>query len=165
MKKILLTQGQIALIDDQDLELINQYKWCAHFKPKKNGGIYTAVHSSKSKTILMHRLIMNAKEKTIVDHIDRNPLNNQRSNLRFANNISNAGNQGLRSNNTSGYKGVTWSKNKQVWRAQIGINRTIKNLGTYKTVELAAAAYDKAAQEYFGEFAGLNTVKERYVTQ
>lgn len=169
MKKIPLTQGQVALVDDDDFERLNQFKWCAHFQPNRaNGGGYNAVRNAKrdgkAVTVLMHREILNAPHDKQVDHIDRDALNNQRSNLRLANPAPNGANQGLRKNNTSGYRGVYFFKGWGKYVAQIKVNGKVKNLGGFKTAEEAAIRYNEAAQAEYGEFAVLNSINKLEVT-
>lgn len=167
MKTIPLTQGKVALVDDDDYEKVNQFKWYAHLGG--NGRWYAtrqvmlrsraearATGLPRHTTQQMHRFIMdldfgNPQE---VDHIDRvNTLDNQRSNLRVTL-TQNQQNVGLRKNNFSGFKGVTSVRGK--WRAMIGVNGKTIHLGTFPTPELAAAAYDAAALEHQGEFAVTN---------
>jgi len=88
-----------------------------------------------------------------VDHIDEIVYNNLLENLREATRSQNQMNVGIRKDNTSGYKGVTWFKKKNKWNAQISINGKHKSLGYYHSIEEAKVAYDKAAQEIYGEFA------------
>jgi hypothetical protein len=88
-----------------------------------------------------------------VDHINSNTSDNSFANLRLATNSQNACNRGAPSNNTSGYKGVTWKKLKNRWSAQIMINSKKKNLGYFDTAEDAYAAYCKAADDFHGNFA------------
>ncbi len=165
MKKIKLTQGKYALVDDEDYDFLNQWKWCAHYQPTRNSGKYNAVRSAvvdgKNITILMHRLIMDAPAGVIIDHKDRNPLNNQRHNLRFANHSLNGANMGLKRNNKSGYRGVYWSEERKKYQAQIQVNQKMKNLGRYLSIKEAAMAYNRAAKEAFGEFAILNVIRKR----
>lgn len=91
-----------------------------------------------------------------VDHINGDTLDNRRSNLRLCTVSGNNHNRMKSKNNTSGYKGVSWLKQNQKWRAYIKVNSKDKHLGCYLDKEDAARAYDKAAKEYFGEFARLN---------
>jgi hypothetical protein len=80
----------------------------------------------------------------VIDHIDQNPQNNKIENLRRANVYINNQNQGTRKNNTSGYKGVSWSKQKQRWRATITILGKHKTLGFFLEKEEAYECYLKA---------------------
>lgn len=91
-----------------------------------------------------------------VDHINRVKSDNRWFNLRIANRSQNNGNEGLRTTNTSGRKGVVWDKDRRKWRAQIGVGGKVRNLGRFDKIEDAAAAYDKAAMEGYGEYAVTN---------
>lgn len=90
-----------------------------------------------------------------VDHVDTNPLNNRRENLRLATPTQNNANQNRRRDNTSGFKGVSYSKNAKKWMATIQIKGQRKHIGYFATAEQAYEAYCKVAKEYFGEFARL----------
>jgi len=181
MKKIKLTQGKFALVDDEDFEELNQYKWCAYID-KKNG-MYRAMRSvviqynpkMKTKGIIMHRAILGIVDPKIhVDHIDGNSLNNTRANLRKATPTQNGANRRTSKANTSGYRGVCFRKKsgtdrygnklpfpKKEWVAQININGKRVGLGYFTTAEEAARAFDKAAKMIYGDFCGkLNFEKE-----
>jgi len=107
----------------------------------------------------MHRLILNPPAGITIDHINGNGLDNRRENLRLAGRGQNQCNRGKQSNNTSGFKGVTWHKNLNKWEAGISISGKRYHVGFYKTPEAAARAYDDAAKKYHGEFARLNFPK------
>jgi hypothetical protein len=104
----------------------------------------------------MHNVIMSFLEGYEIDHKDGDGLNNQRYNLRVTTHTQNMKNQRLRSNNTSGYKGVTWHKGAGKWYAQIQVDGKRTYLGLFTILEDAARAYDTAALEHYGEFARLN---------
>ena len=91
----------------------------------------------------------------MVDHIDRNPLNNTRQNLRLATNAQNQHNTGKWATNTSGYKGVFWHKHAQRWKAVIKIGKRVMWLGTFKTPEAAYQAYCEAVKKYRGEYGAV----------
>jgi hypothetical protein len=91
--------------------------------------------------------------KNQIDHINCNPNDNRIANLRESNQSQNKANDRIRSNNTSGFKGVSWSAERRKWQSHIMVNYRSKHLGCYHTREEAHAAYVKAAQEHFGEFA------------
>ena len=120
--------------------------------------------NSKSKKYPIHQLVAKAflpaptEEGSVIDHIDRNGLNNQRNNLRDSTRSQNNANRGLNKNNTSGYKGVCWNKQKQKWHARIRVNYKYVQLGLFDNIKDAARAYNKAALKYFGEFAWLNPI-------
>ena len=153
MREISLTQGKFAIVDDEDYERISAHKWSF-----QNGGyaVRTEKHGNSHHVILMHRVISGAREGQQVDHIDHNTLDNRKSNIRVCSPSQNHGNRGLNKNNTSGYKGVAKSVGCSTWRAYIAIDYRQISLGSYRSPVEAAMAYDKAAQEYFGEFASFN---------
>lgn len=91
--------------------------------------------------------------KAQIDHRDLNATNNSWANLREATRSQNCYNQGARTNNTSGYKGVSWHKASGKWTAQTRINGKAAHLGLFGTAELAHRAYIEAAREHHGEFA------------
>lgn len=159
MKEILLTQNKVALVDDEDYEYLNQWHW--HL----TGISYAARGTFKkgiAKTVRMHNAIMNPPEGMVVDHIDHNGLNNQRSNLRICSRKENRRNQRGFFNSKSIYKGVAFgidrrNKNEYTYiKAKIRFDGKVINLGNFKTEKDAAIAYDKAAMEHYGEFACLN---------
>jgi hypothetical protein len=158
MKTIPLTQGQHAIVDDEDYPELSQFKWCAH----RNGNTFYAVRTEwtdgKDRSIMMHRQIVGLGhgDKREVDHRSGDGLNNQTSNLRIATHQQNQHNQRLQRRTASGYKGVCWVKRDKKWRADIAINSKPKWLGLFNTAAEAAHAYDKAALELHGEFACLN---------
>lgn len=155
MKQIALTKGKFALVDDEDFEKLNSYKWYA----TKNGTKYyaskggTMLNGKSLKKVYMHRFILNNPTRLVVDHIDGNSLNNQKFNLRQCTKRQNSLNQGKNSNNKSGYKGVCYFKG--VFIAQISINKKNTYLGRFKTKDEAYEAYCKACTKYHGEYARL----------
>jgi hypothetical protein len=145
MRKIQLTQGKMAMVDDEDFKYLNQWKWHLH------GDGYAC---RTMKKIKMHRVLIDCPINLEVDHIDGNKLNNQKSNLRICTHQQNMANQKKYKTNTTGYKGVTiW---KQYIRAQIQINKKRIYLGFFPDLISAAKAYDKKAKELWGSFARLN---------
>lgn len=155
-KQIELTQGMVAVVDDADFEWLNQWKWCV----ARYGNHAYAEHSirlpsGKQAAEKMHRLILNAPKGMEVDHIDRDGLNNQRSNLRLATRSQNAINI-LAGKGVSKFRGVTLDKRSGNWRSGIRINQKYIWLGAYKTEIDAARAYDAGALQYHGEYAQLN---------
>lgn len=147
----MVVAGIEILIYKIDSDLIRDYNWSW-----ANGYLRAWVDG---KTQSLHRIIAERMEFHIsdqIDHIDGNKLNNQRNNLRSATSSQNAINSKKPKNNTSGYKGVSWSKKSKKWRAQICFEGKQIHLGFFDDSKDAANAYDKAALKYFGEFARLN---------
>lgn len=108
MKKIKLTQGKYAIVDDEDFEWLNQWKWC-YCKYV----IRDIILNKKNKRIYMHRLIMNTPEKMQTDHINGNKLDNRRNNLRICTQSQNNMNRKISKLNTSGYRGIYWDKDNK----------------------------------------------------
>jgi hypothetical protein len=151
MKKIKLTQGLSAQVDDSDYPWLNVWKWCA----VKGKYTYYAVRSKpgeRHKLLWMHRLIMNTPDDQEVDHQDHNGLNCQRHNMRNATHSENKKN--VTPFGRSKYLGVSYH-GKRI-QASININGKPTHLGYFKTEEAAARRYDEMAKLHHGEFANLN---------
>lgn len=152
MKEIPLTQNKKALVDDDDIELLSKHTWCAWWSGRR----WYAQCRFQRKVIYMHRLVTNASNGLEVDHIDKDGLNNQKSNLRVCTRGQNSRNTGKSKSNKSGYKGVCWASRRQSWLAQIKADGKNYFLGHYDDPIEAARAYDAKARELFGEFARTN---------
>lgn len=154
------------MVDDEDYEFLNQYKW--HFTAKGYASRKVHFPSSRAKQVgkefLMHRVIAFATPDYQVDHIDGNKLNNQKSNLRLCTNSQNHMNKKLQSNSSSGYKGVSFEKSINRYRAYINFEGKRYNLKTHSTPEQAAEAYNLKAKELFGKFANLNDIQLKPTT-
>ncbi len=139
------------MVDTVDLHLVSGFKW--YSVEKEEGTIYAQTNIGKS-TVQMQRLILGRPKGKLVDHRDRDGLNNRRSNLRVCEipNLNNANSKKYKSN-TSGFKGVSWHAGSGKWRAVIGFKRKIISLGLHDTPEKAHKAYMEKAQELYGEFA------------
>jgi len=158
MKEIQLTQGKVALIDDEMFDRVSYFKWYA----TKHGRTFYAVTTislgnGKEKKLSVHNLIIGCPIR-YTDHVDGDGLNNQKSNLRLATATQNQGNTVKQSGCTSKYKGVSWAKTRNKWKASIEIKGRNNHLGVFDPDQehMAAMAYDLAAIEYFGEFAKTN---------
>ena len=159
MKEIKLTQGKVALVDDELFEELNKYIWFAAKDVSVTTAKYYARCNHQGKKIKMHRLIMGVSDPKIkTDHKDGDGLNNQKENLRLCSDLENGRNKKIPSSNTSGYKGVHQTR-KGKWVARIGIDYKKIHLGVFDNPVDAAIAYDKKAKELFGDFAKLN-IKE-----
>ena len=149
-----LVRGGTALVDDDDREFINGFKWYPH-----TGGY--AIAYKNNLYIYMHRLILNSEKGVLVDHINKNKLDNRRSNLRPVTRSQNLFNSSGQKHRKSKYKGVFYAKQNRKWCAQISYYKSKrKGLGYFLTEEAAALAYNDAAKKYFGEYAQLNVIKK-----
>lgn len=154
-----MTKGRYAIVDPDDYEEINLYRWCIKFNGHNYYAERTQYNSGKRKKIFMHRQITAAPKGVIVDHININGLDNRKANLRFATATQNNWNSRRGCNKgTSKYKGVGWNKQRGKWRATLCNNSGKIHLGYFDNEKEAARTYDKAILEYRGEFAVLNNV-------
>lgn len=156
-REIPLTQGQVAIVDAEDYEILSQYKWWAQYDPHVKG--HYAVTQIKRgpkdwPRVPMHRMILGltSGDPLQVDHIDRNTLNNRKSNLRRATASQNSCNRRQARPNKHGYKGVTWDSSRSKWKAQIRVKGKLITVGRFDEITKAAEAYREAAQRYQGEF-------------
>lgn len=157
MKEIPLTRDLIALVDDEDYEELSGFDWYADDLGYANRVLPFDPESGWYPRMPMHRQIAGIcrSDKRQVDHIDRNPLNNQRSNLRICTVGQNALNRSILITNTSGFKGVSWHKKYKKWLAQIQIRNKKTVIGFYDSPEIAHVAYCVAAMELHGEFSNI----------
>ena len=144
MKKIKLTHGAVALVDDEDFEHLNQFKW--HLSD--GGYAHRTQYKPKPKAIRMHRVINKTPDKLFTDHINQDKLDNRRTNLRTVNKSQNSINTGLRSTNKSGHKGVYWDSWSRRWRAELKINYKKITLGRYTNINDAIKARKLAELKY-----------------
>lgn len=154
-KEIPLKNGGFAIVDDADYELVSRFNWTRSLVPwalnyvtgyalAENGVYYSN----------LHRFLLQAPPRVKGDHINRNPLDNRRCNLRLATDSVSAQNRGIFKSNTSGYRGV--GRHMGGWRAVIAKDKKLRYLGRFATAEDAARAYDKAARELYGPHAFVN---------
>lgn len=157
-REIQLTQGQVALVSSHRFEELNAFKWAAWWCPNTRT-FYAVRHSpranGKSRTVYMHRQILGleAGDKREGDHVNLATLDNTDENLRVATSSQNKWNRCAPSNNTSGYKGVSWSKTCSKWRAYISVHAKQTHLGLFPTAEEARDAYLSAVKRFHGEFS------------
>lgn len=159
MKKIALTRGKTALVDDADYERLNRLKWYAlptSYTYYAVRGIHKA--KNKQRTEWMHRTILGLQESDSreCDHRDGNGLNNQQSNLRICTSTQNKQSSRKLTIGTSKYKGVYWHCHYRKWISRISINNKQIYLGSFNSEIDAARVYDKATLKNRGEFALTN---------
>lgn len=147
MKKIVLTQGKFALVDDVDFEWLNQWKWCC----SGNGAVHRNIGGQKRQ--YMHRLIMNNPERQVIDHINGNRLDNQRNNLRSCSQQENTFNGKTRKNNRSGYKDIWWDMQRKKWFVQIMRDGKKYSIGRFIKLEEAIEARNRELYELHGDFS------------
>lgn len=141
MKEIQLTQGKVALVDDEDFEELSRYKWYA-MKVKK---LWYAARGDHN-FYMHHQILGKPPQGLVTDHIDDNGLNNQKENLRFITQRENC--QYPRTGNKSSpHPGVNWHKQRRKWRARIWVNSRERYLGLFNSEGEAAQAYQDALEE------------------
>jgi hypothetical protein len=160
MATIPLTQGKRTEIDDADMDVVSRHSW--------SFGTGYAQSKIRGKLVRLHRFLMNPPDGLTVDHIDGNPLNNRRSNLRICDQQKQTWNTRKRKGGQSSkFKGVSWLPGRMIWRAVIKFNGKSKLVGFFASEVEAAFAYNKAAKQYRQEYAALNfpNVSEMVFTQ
>jgi hypothetical protein len=146
-KQIPLTQGKVALVDDEDYERLNSFKWCAQKSRNTYYAIRSVKNNGKNHTIRMHLMLIDVPKDMNTDHINNNGLDNRKENLRVVTIRENQQNRIASINKTSKYVGVSWNTRDKRWRAQIYHNGVHRDLGNYKDEEDAHEAYLKACEE------------------
>lgn len=156
MKEIPLTQGRVAIVDDEDYEALIKRKWCFSACTRRSAGYASRYLTVEGKKVVirMHRHIMGLRygDGMEVDHIDGNRLNNRRSNLRVCTHAQNAKNNALSRRNKSGFTGVRFHPIDLCYVAAIVINSKKIHLGNFKTIEEAKKARLDSEIQHFGEF-------------
>ena len=142
-----------ALIDLSDIEKVGKHRWYASTKG----------YVKSQDNLRLHRLVMDAPDGYLVDHVNRIPLDNRKSNLRLCTPAENSRNVGISQANSTGFKGVYFEKLNNKYRARIKYNGKRVSLGCYENAVDAAIAYDKKAIELFGDFAYTNFPKDNYI--
>ena len=151
IKLIPLTKGQNAIVDIADYDFLMQWNWCASWSETTRSFYAKRKNADTGKMVYMHRaLVGNSHDE--VDHRNRNTLDNRRENLRGCDGSPNRQNSPKRRTNTSGYKGVSWCKERALWVAHIQVNEKSFYLGGYHSKEDAYEAYCVRAKAVFGEF-------------
>lgn len=164
--RIPLSQGISAIVDDQDAERVLQYRWHVDDRGRTKYALSTVRLPGPPPrlqrfTLRMHRLVMDAPNGLLVDHIDGDGLNNTRANLRLCGAKENSWHCiRMPAGGLCAYRGVSRNRNRNgslgSWIAQIQLNGKNRRLGSFATPQEAARAYDEAAIRTFGEFACLN---------
>jgi hypothetical protein len=149
IKIIYGTKDEEILVSNEDYSLLSRHKW------NVNAHGYARC-SIGNVDVFMHKLIQPSKVSYVIDHINRNKLDNQRENLRAIHRSQNDFNQGKPKNNTSGYLGVMYRKDRDCYYAQISINNEYFHIGSGLEKEEAAKLRDYIAWRARGEYAVFN---------
>ena len=138
------TRGEEFYFDLEDFYKIKNYTWYIDSK---------GYVKKSNPDFRMHRLVMNVFDPNImIDHIYHKKYDNRKSQLRIVTNSQNQMNRDIPSQNISGFRGISWHKNKKAWIAQIGLDGKLKYLGLYKNINDAISARIEAEKYYFGEY-------------
>lgn len=151
MKYIPVSRGKWrTAVDDDMYGVLSLSKW--HYK---KGYVCRVVRGENGRYTIqyMHRIIMQTPKGMETDHIDRDKMNNQRSNLRVCTGTQNKWNRGMLRNNKTGFRGVCFAKKSGKWQAGIRMNGKQVYLGQYSTPEEASAVYNRVAKSLRGEYA------------
>jgi len=149
-----LTHGQVTVVDFADFERVRGYTW---YTVAKGGRKYARRSRSDGPAVYLHHEVMGKRQGLHLDHVDGDGLNNCRLNLRFLTPALNQANRSrLNRNNTSGFRGVTFSAHRKIFIAQIAVGRKGIFLGHFTCPVEAARVRDMAAKKYFGSAAALN---------
>ncbi|WP_297419141.1 HNH endonuclease [Clostridium sp.] len=146
-----------AIIDVNNIDIIKNYKWL--LRGDKGYNYVGTTTKQKGKILRLHRLLLNAKDNELVDHINHNTLDNRLKNLRKVDKSKNAMNEKIKNNNKSGVTGVFWNNKTQKWWAYINKNKKRYSLGYYLDIEDAIKVRKDAEEKYFGEYSYNNSMK------
>lgn len=152
MRRIKLTQGYSAIVDDEDYDFLSRWKWHVLVGSKVYAMRNSTPSNGKRHHILMHRFILKAPSGKQIDHINGDSLDNRKKNLRIVTKKQNMWNRNPNTNCTSSFRGVYWHKQHRKWCAAISVNKKRHHIGLFNCEISAAKAYDKRAILEFGKF-------------
>lgn len=154
MRMIKLTNGGVALVDDEDYSrAVSASNWRAHRTPRDGTTYVRSTRRIGGRLVFLHTFLTGFE---VTDHRNGDGLDCRRPNMRAATRSENARNRRRSVANQSGFKGVRWHRQGRKWNARITVDGHEKSLGMYLSAEVAARAYDGAARAAFGEFAAVN---------
>jgi hypothetical protein len=163
-KRIKLTKGKFAIVDDDDYSYLNRFKWYASESSEGANGLdWYATRRGGSRErdgfcVRMSDFLVSVPNGYRVFHRNKNTLDNRRVNLTAVPFYTSIHNQRKKKNTTSVYKGVCWNKNSKKWVSAVVSNKKRYWLGSFKSEKEAALAYNKKAEQLYGEFAYQNIV-------
>lgn len=158
MKLIELSQGRVAIVDDEDFEWLSKWKW--HYwrqKHSKTGYAHRNEGRRPNRQIVrMHVAIMKRHKRwqhnRQVDHTNTCGCDNRKVNLRLATPSSQGANRKRQRNNTSGVTGVQWREDMQKWEARIKLNKKVRHLGLFEKKRDAIKRRQQAEAEHFKKY-------------
>lgn len=155
-KEIQTREGDSIICDDEDEELLSHVRWRTRIRRNYKHPV------SIGGCLEPHRLLMKHVKGKVIDHINRNPFDNRKSNLRYATKQENNWNCSKRIDSKRKFKGVSRNRNnsKKAYIATITYNHKLYYLGSFYSEKEAALRYNKAASYYFKNFAALNEIDE-----
>ena len=162
MTKLELTNSnQFALIDSEDILKVSISNWYLFYKKSNKRKPYVrSTGKIGGRQVSLHRYILGITDPAIqTDHINNDPLDNRKSNLRTCTVAENNRNKSSHKNSTSQYLGVCYDRHRNKWAVCVCYNRKKVYRKRFNTEIEAALAYNKAAKKYFGEYANLNKVE------
>ena len=159
-KRIPLTQGKVAIVDDADFLWLNEHKWHVTIHSSRCYAVRHAKDNGRRSKVYMHRVILDPLFNKDTDHINGDGLDNRRRNLRACTRSQNQMNKRKGPGCSSKYKGVNWDKRHHKWQVQIGRRDERQHLGYFDDEREAAGTYNVEARELFGKFAKVNIIEE-----
>ena len=150
-----LLTGETFLFDGEDFQKINSTMW---YRSRQGARGESYVVDCRDQGL--HRVILDAPQGKVVDHINLDPLDNRKCNLRLCSHRENQCNRNLQSNNTSGVAGVHWSKRRKTWIARVKYYGSEVHLGAYPSLTEAAQARNEGVERLYGGFGKRNDVPD-----
>ena len=153
MKKLKLTKGRFAIVDDDDFDFLSQWKWSFNDLGYAVRFKYIGRVQGKPKysPIYLHRVINNTPDGFETDHINRDSLDNRKENLRRATKSQNGRNKYADKRNTSGIRGVSFYSRTQKWRVRISVDKKELSFGYYENLEEARMVAEELQRFYFNK--------------
>jgi len=157
-RRIKLSKGKYAIVDPEDFERLNQYRWhCTHYGYAMRAVSVGSGKGRKQVAVHMHNVVCPAPDGMITDHINRKPFDNRKANLRPATQRQNVWNRKFaKEGGRTRYNGIRWDKNRRKWQVRLAVDGIRESFGYYADEVEAAKAYDRVAKQHRGQFAVLN---------
>jgi hypothetical protein len=157
-RKIELTRGFEAIIDDEDFERVSKYKWRANVTSWGTYAVTWMRIEGRGQHVYLQRFLLGLPRDKLITFANGDKLDNRRINLKYTTRSKSQMGRPRRSNNRTGFKGVSFNKAAEKYKSYIKKDGKLHYLGLHATAKEAAAAYNEKAKELYGEFAGLNKI-------